>query len=86
MTEGKDGVMELKPWLDNIAARVPGSKVMVIGTFFDKLSEEEKKTDARELRQEVNKLLNGYQKYLQSKSNAVMNDTSHKCIHMCNSI
>ena len=86
MTEGKDGVMELKPWLDNIAARVPGSKVMVIGTFFDKLSEEEKKTDARELRQEVNKLLNGYQKYLQSKSNVVMNDTSHKCIHMCNSI
>ena len=42
MTDWKNGIAELKPWLDNIAARVPGSRVVIIGTHYDRLSEEER--------------------------------------------
>ena len=42
MTDKRKGIAELKPWLDNIAARVPGSRVVIIGTHYDRLSEEER--------------------------------------------
>ena len=42
MTDRREGIAEVKSWLDNIAAHVPGSRVIVIGTHYDRLSEEEK--------------------------------------------
>lgn len=31
------GVLELKPWLDNLATRVPYSTVIIVGTMMDKV-------------------------------------------------
>ena len=55
MSDWENGVAELKPWLDNIAARVPGSRVVIIGTHYDRLSEEEKER-AHNLLEEVAKI------------------------------
>ena len=41
ITEGDDGVADLKPWLSNIALLAPDSCV-IVGTFLDKVSEEDR--------------------------------------------
>ncbi|XP_065920042.1 leucine-rich repeat serine/threonine-protein kinase 2-like [Dysidea avara] len=41
ITKGDDGIAGLKPWLNIISARVPHSCVIIVGTFFDKISEED---------------------------------------------
>ena len=35
LTEGESGISGLKPWLGNLATRVPGSTVIIIGTKLD---------------------------------------------------
>ena len=42
VTEGDDGVSSLKPFLDSISTQVPDSCVIIVGTFLDMLSDEEK--------------------------------------------
>ena len=42
VTEGDAGVADLKPWFNNISVRAPGSCVIVVGTFLDKVSEEDR--------------------------------------------
>ena len=36
--EGKNGIMELKSWLNNIIARVPESRIIIVGTHLDLLA------------------------------------------------
>ena len=44
VTEGDAGVADLKPWLNNISIRAPDSCVIVVGTFLDKVSEEDQQS------------------------------------------
>ena len=44
ITEGDAGDDDLKPWLNNISARAPGSSVIIVGTFLDKVSEEDRRS------------------------------------------
>ena len=44
ITEGDAGIADLKPWLNNISARAPDSYVIVVGTFLDKLSDEDRRS------------------------------------------
>ena len=38
ITEGDSGIADLKPWLNIISALVPGSFVIIVGKFLDKVS------------------------------------------------
>ena len=44
VTEGDAGVADLKPWLNNISVRAPDSCVIIVGTFLDQVSEEERQS------------------------------------------
>ena len=44
VTEGDAGVADLRSWLNNISLRAPNSCVIVVGTFLDKISEEERQS------------------------------------------
>ena len=44
VTEGDAGVANLNPWLNNISLRTPGSCVIVVGTFLDSVSEEDRQS------------------------------------------
>ena len=44
VTEGDAGVADLKPWLNNISVRAPDSCVIVVGTFLDKVSKEDRQS------------------------------------------
>ena len=44
VTEGDVGVADLKPWLNNISVRAPDSCIIVVGTFLDKVSEEDRRS------------------------------------------
>ena len=44
--DGKDGIAELKPWLNNIIVRAPESQIIVIGTHLDKLITQKGKENA----------------------------------------
>ena len=44
ITEGVAGIDDLEPWLSNISARAPGSPVIIVGTFLDKVSEEDRRS------------------------------------------
>ena len=46
--EGKDGIAELKPWLNNIILRAPESCIIIVGTHLDKLIEERGKEKAKD--------------------------------------
>ena len=37
VTEGKEGIAELKPWLNNIILRTPGSQILIVATHLDVL-------------------------------------------------
>ena len=42
ITKGDTGIADLKSWLNDISARVPDSCVIVVGTFLDMVSEEDR--------------------------------------------
>ena len=44
VTEGDAGIDDLEPWLNNISARAPGSSVIIVGTFLDKVSEGDRRS------------------------------------------
>ena len=44
VTEGYEGVAGLKPWLNNISTQAPGSYIIVVGTFLDKVCEEDRQS------------------------------------------
>ena len=69
ITHGEEGVKELKPWLDNIALRAPHSRVIIVATHYDKVSEEDRLPDgiAQALLQKVATLAGNYAKKLQSE-------------------
>ena len=67
ITHGEKGIRELKPWLDNIAHRAPNSKVIIVATFYDKVSEEDRQDGGKvdQLLQQVIQLAQSYHKKLQ---------------------
>ena len=44
VTKGDEGVTDLKPWLNSISVRVPDSCIIIVGTFLDKVSEEDRQS------------------------------------------
>ena len=44
VTEGDAGIADLKLWLNNISARAPNSHIIIVGTFLDKVSEEDRRS------------------------------------------
>ena len=43
VTEGDAGIADLKLWLNNISARAPNSRIIIVGTFLDMVSEEDRR-------------------------------------------
>ena len=68
ITEGDDGVADLKPWLSNIALLAPDSCVIIVGTFLDKVSEEDRQAGKIDhLLQKVQELTAQYQHLVVAK-------------------
>ena len=67
ITHGEEGIRELKPWLDNIALRAPKSKVIIVATFYDKVSETDQEEGGKvdQLLKQVGHLAHSYQRKLQ---------------------
>ena len=61
VTEGVAGIAGLKRWLDSISARAPDSYVIIVGTFLDKVSNNDRQSGKLDdLLQEVEKLTRHY--------------------------
>ena len=60
ITERDAGIDDLKPWLNNIAARAPGSSVIIVGTFLDEVSEEDRRSGIVDLLRKVAELSRQY--------------------------
>ncbi|XP_048577768.1 leucine-rich repeat serine/threonine-protein kinase 1 isoform X2 [Nematostella vectensis] len=45
LTDGEKGVIDIEPWLLNIQARAPDSPVLIVGTHYDMLTAEERRSD-----------------------------------------
>ena len=61
ITEGDKGIADLKPWLNNISLRAPGSSIVIVATFLDKMSEENRKTGLdKELCKKVYEICNQF--------------------------
>ena len=61
VTEGEAGVADLKPWLNNISVRAPNSCVIVVGTFLDQVSEEDRQAGKlQNLLEKINELTEQY--------------------------
>ena len=63
ITEGDKGVDDLKPWLNNISMKVPDSCIIIVGTFLDTISEEDRrlgKTDV--LLQRIEEIIKQYRR------------------------
>ena len=77
ITHGEEGVKELKPWLDNIALRAPNSRVIIVATFYDKVSEEDRQEDGKacQLLSQVAELAKNYTK-LNGRFHCVLSTSS----------
>jgi serine/threonine protein kinase/GTPase SAR1 family protein len=74
VTDGEDGIKELKMWLDNIAVRAPKSPVIIVGTFLDKLSKEQRQSKYDEqLANKVIEMVRQTGRYAQLEIRAVVN-------------
>ena len=63
ITEGDAGVTDLKPWLNNISVRAPDSCIIIVGTFLDKVSEEDRQSGKiNELLRKVEELTRQYRR------------------------
>lgn len=74
VTDGEDGIEELKLWLDNIAARAPQSSIIIVGTFLDKLSKEQRQSKySEQLMQKVYDMVTHTPRYGKLDIKAVVN-------------
>ena len=72
VTEGDAGIAGLKPWLNNILLRAPDSCVIVVGTFLDKVSEEDRQSGIiDDLLNKVEKLTRHYRRLVVTNITAV---------------
>jgi len=71
ITEGDTGVADLKPYLDCISTQVPDSCVIIVGTFLDKLSDEEQSEKVDHLFKKVQELTAQYQSLFFASINVV---------------
>jgi len=61
ITERDKGIADLKPWMNNISLRAPGSSIVIVATFLDKVSEEDRRSGSvTELCQKAHKLGNQF--------------------------
>ena len=60
LTDGDNGIEEMKPWLNNIALRAPGSCVIIVGTHLDLIPSEHRSGFVSVLLQKVKQLIQGY--------------------------
>jgi len=60
VTDGDTGISSLKPFLDSITTQVPGSCVIIVGTFADMLPDEERKNRVADLVRKVQELTAQY--------------------------
>ena len=44
ITEGDSGISDLKPWINVLSARAPNSRVIIVGTFLDKVTEVDRRS------------------------------------------
>ena len=74
VTDGEEGIEELKMWLDNIAVRAPKSPIIIVGTFLDKLSKEQRQNKYDEqLQQKVIEMVHQTRRYANLDIQAVVN-------------
>ena len=59
LKKGEEGVLELKPWLNNIALRAPKSCIIIVGTHLDEVKDDER-DDVFKLLQKVGDLAGAY--------------------------
>ena len=72
VTEGDAGIVDLKLWLNNISARAPNSHIIIVGTFLDKVSEEDRRSGKLDdLLQKVAELAEQYHRLVVFKVIAV---------------
>ena len=72
VTEGAAGIAGLKPWLDSISAQVPDSYVIIVGTFLDKVSDDDRQSGKLDdLLQEVEELTRHYHRLVVKNITAV---------------
>ena len=64
LKEGEEGVLELKPWLNNIALRAPKSCIIIVGTHLDEVKDDER-DEVFKLLQKVGELAAEYSQQLQ---------------------
>ncbi|XP_065919794.1 leucine-rich repeat serine/threonine-protein kinase 2-like [Dysidea avara] len=70
VTEGDAGIADLIPWLNNISVRAPNSCMIIVGTFLDKVSEENR-GKVSDLLRKVQKLAAQYRRLSITKITAV---------------
>ena len=72
ITKGDAGIDGLMPWLYNISTRAPSSSVIIVGTFLDKVSEEDRQSEKIDkLLQKVEMLAEQYHQLTVTKIIAV---------------
>ena len=72
VTEGDAGIAALRPWLNNISARAPDSRIIIVGTFLDKVSKEDRQLGkVDDLLQKVAELAEQYHRLVVFKVTAV---------------
>ena len=71
VSEGETGVSSLKPFLDSISTLVPGSCVIIVGTFADMLADEQLPKRVDYLMGKVEELTSQYQALLVASINVV---------------
>ena len=60
LTHAENGVEEMKPWLNNIALRAPGSCVIIVGTHLDLIETTDRVTFVGVILQKVRQIIQGY--------------------------
>jgi len=80
VTEGDTGVFGLKPYLDCISTQVPGSCVIIVGTFLDMLSDEEQTEKVDYFLRKVRELIAQYQTLFVASINVVGLQNEAECV------
>ena len=72
VTEGDAGVADLKPWLDSISVRASNSCLIIVGTYLDKVSKEDRESGKiDDLMQKVEELTKQYHQLVIAKITVV---------------
>ena len=76
LTDGEKGILGLKPWLDNLATRVPGSTIIIVGTKLDLIRPENQKTFEDWIQQKIDEVIDSERRYCKINVHSIINVTS----------